>query len=135
MLNGERLNLHVSTLDTPALVGYGKDIANALQPDTHFLYLRGAVTDQVLQELLSEAHFANLTLVVEDGTRLFIKPSSLQKLRDRKVEIAVLNPMDVRVVCFNPTRADGQCLDSQPYLAEMRKKLPIPVVDLGPKNV
>lgn len=135
MLNGNGSNLSISTLDTPALVGHGKDIANALEPDTHFLYLQGALTDQVLQELLSEAHFANLTLVVEDGTRLFIKPSSLQKLRDRKVEIAVLNPLDVRMVCLNPTRADGQCLDSQPYLAEMRKKLPVPVVDLGPRNM
>ncbi len=135
MLNGERLNLHISTLDTPALVGYGKDIANALRPGTHFIYLQGALTNQVLQELLSETHFANLTLVVEDGTRLFIKQNSFQKLRDRKIEIAVLHPLDVRLVCLNPTRADGQCLDSQPYLAEMRKKLPLPVVDLGPKNV
>ncbi len=135
MLNGERSNWSISTLDTPALVGYGKDIANALQPDTRFLYLQGALTDQVLQELLSETNFANLTLVVEDGTRLFINSGSFQKLRDRKVNIAVLNPLNVRLLCFNPTRADGQWLDSQPYLAEMRKKLLIPVVDLGPKNV
>ncbi len=97
--------------------------------------MRGALTDQVLQELLSEANFANLTLVVEDGTRLFIEPGIVKKLRDRKVDLAVRNQLDVRLVCLNPTRADGQCLDPQPYLAEMRKKLQIPVVDLGPKNV
>jgi hypothetical protein len=135
MLNGKRSNLIVSTLDTPALVGYGKDIANAVKPETRFMYLKGAMTDQVIQELLSETNFTNLTLVVEDGTRLFIKPGSFQKLHDRKVDLAVLNPMDVRLVCLNPTCANGQNLDSQLYLAEMRKKLPIPVVDLGPRTV
>lgn len=135
MLNGKLPNFSVSTLDTPLLVGYGKDIANALLPDTRFLYTRGAMTDQVLQELLSEANFANLTLVVEDGTRLFIEPGIVKKLRARNVDLAVRNLLDVRLVCLNPTRADGQCLDAQPYLAEMRKKLQIPVVDLGPKNV
>jgi len=81
MLNSKGPNLNLSTLDTPALVGYGKDIANALRTDTCFLYLQGAVTDQMLQELLSEAHFANLTLMVEDGTRLFIKPLLVLLLR------------------------------------------------------
>lgn len=135
MLSGKVPNLDISTLDTPASVGYGKDIANALKPDTLFLYLQGAMTDQVLEELLSETNFANLTLVVEDGTRLFIKPNSYLKLRERRVDLAVLTPIDVRLVCLNPTRVDGQCLDSQPYLDEMRKKLPVPVVDLGPRNV
>jgi hypothetical protein len=135
LLNGKSPNLSVTTLDTPSLVGYGKDIANALLPDTRFLYTRGAMTDQVLQELLSEANFANLTLVVEDGTCLFIEPGIVKKLCARNVDLAVRNLLDVRLVCLNPTRTDGQCLDPQPYLAEMRKKLQIPVVDLGPKNV
>ncbi len=135
LLHGEGPDLSSSSLDTPSLVGYGKVIANALRPDTSYLFLKGAMTDQVLQELLGETNFNNLTLVVEDGTRLFIKPSSLHKIHDRKVTLAVLNPLDVRLVCLNPTRSNGQCLDSQQTLTELRKRIPIPVVDLGPKTM
>jgi hypothetical protein len=135
MLNGNKSDFSISFLDTPTLVGYGKVIASSLKPDTCYLYLQGAMTDQVLQELLSETNFANLTVVVEDGTRLFIKPGSFQKLRDRKVDIAVLYPLDVRLVCLNPTRSNGQCLDSELVLAELRKSIAIPVVDLGPRTM
>ena len=135
LLNGTQPNLRISTLNTPALVGFGQDIADALRPDTRFLYLQGALTEQVLQELLSVTNFAELTLVVEDGTRLFMKPGCFLKLRDRKIDLAVLNPLDVRLVCLNPTRADGQCIDSRFTLGEMRKKLSVAVVDLGPRSV
>ena len=135
MLNGNKPHCTITTLNIPTLVGYGKTIANKLKSDTTFLYLQGALTDLVLQELLSETNFNSLTLVVEDGTRLFIKPGSLHKLQGRKVNLAVINPLDVRLVCLNPTRSNGQCLDSQVLLAELRNDIAIPVVDLGPRTM
>lgn len=135
LLNGENAHFDISTLDIPSLVGYGKVIASALKPETCYLYVQGAMTDQVLQELLRETSFAKLTVIVEDGTRLFIKPGSTQKMRDRLVDLAVLNPLDVRLVCVNPTRSNGQWIDPEKLLAEMRKQIPIPVVDLGPRTM
>ena len=49
--------------------------------------------------------------------------------------INVYNAWAVRLVCLNPTRSNGQCLDSQQTLTELRKRIPIPVVDLGPKTM
>lgn len=132
LLNEKNSQFDISTLDIPSLVGNGKVIAGALKPETCLMYVRGAMTEQVLQEFLSENNFAKLTLIVEDGTRLFIKPNSTQKMRDRKVNLAVLNPLDVRLVCLNPTRSNGQWTDPEVLLTEMRKHIPIPVVDLGP---
>lgn len=135
MLHGHKPHFSVAVLNTPTLMGYGKVIANALEPDTCFLYLQGALTDQLLQELLSETNFANLTLVVEDGTRLFIKPGSFQKLRERNIFLAVMNPLDVRLVCLNPTRSNGQCLEPELLLGELRKTIAIPVIDPGPRTM
>ncbi len=135
ILNGNNSDMTLAILDTPTLVGNGKAIANKINADTSYLFLQGALTDQVLQELLSESYFANLTVVVEDGTRLFIKPASLQKLRDRSVELAVMNPLDVRLVCLNPTRSNGQYIEPELLLATLRKSIDVPVVDLGPKTM
>lgn len=135
LLNGKYSQFDISTLDIPSLVGHGKVIAGALKPETCYLYVQGALTEQVLQELLSETNFAKLTMIVEDGTRLFIKPGSTQKMRDRQVDLAVLNPLDVRLVCLNPTRSNGQWTEPEQLLAEMRKNIPIPVVDLGPRTM
>lgn len=135
VLDGKDNAWRSSTLKTPSLVGHGKDIAELLKPDTSFLFLKGAVTDQIVRELLAEPMFTELTLVVEDGTRFFLSPDCLFKLHDRKVDLAVLNPLDVRLVCLNPTCSNGICLEPDEALNQLRDRLTIPVVDLGPRNM
>lgn len=120
------------TMEIPSLVGHGKELAKKLVPGTRLLYLQGAITDQVLSELLKEAHFSRLTLVADDGTRILLKPEVVQKLRACDIDLAVLTPIDVRMVCLNPTRSNGLKLDSATMLEKMRSLLSIPVVDLGP---
>ena len=120
------------TMEIPSLVGYGKELAKKLTPGTRLFYLRGAITDQILSELLKEAHFSSLTLVVDDGTRILLKPEVVRKLRARDIDLAVLSPIDVRMVCLNPTRSNGLILDSATMLEKMQSLLKIPVVDFGP---
>ncbi len=136
LLNKVKDQSEILAIDLPSLVGFGQDISKELKENTYLLYLSGAVTDQVVIELLKEPNFANLKLVVEDGTRLFLKPETMRKLHNQKIELFVLNELDVRLVCLNPTRSNGQQLDPQPFLAALRQKITgIPVVDFGPANM
>lgn len=124
-----------SAVYLPSLVGYGEDISRELRQSTYLLFLRGAVTDQVITELLKEPYFSDLKLVVEDGTRLFLKPESTHKLQNRNIVLSVMDALDVRLVCLNPTRSNGQLLSPEPLLTALRQKITnIPVVDLGPAN-
>jgi len=124
------------TLNLPNLVGYGQDIAKELEKGSHSLFLRGAVTEMVVNELIKSENFRNITLVVEDGTRLFIKAESYRKLQFLNVKLSVLDPLDVRLVCLNPTTGSGQAQDPLPLLEALREKITdIPVLDLGPANV
>jgi hypothetical protein len=60
----------------------------------------------------------------------------MHKLQSRKIDLAVLEALDVRLVCLNPTRANGQLLNPEPFLEALRLKITnIPVVDLGPANL
>ncbi len=136
VLSKGKCQMECKAINLPSLVGFGQDISKELHKNTSVLFLRGAVTDQVIAELFKEPHFADLTLIVEDGTRLFIKPESMHKLRSRKVGLAVLDALDVRLVCLNPTRSNGQLQDPEPLLAALRLKITnIPVVDLGPATI
>lgn len=136
LLNEGKHQIEWKAIDLPSLVGFGQSISNELKKNTSILFLRGAVTDQVIIELLKEPHFSNLDLVVEDGTRLFLKPETANKLQSRKIELAVIDALDVRLVCLNPTRSNGQLLNPEPLLAALRQKITnIPVVDLGPATV
>jgi hypothetical protein len=128
--------LRVTAINLPSLVGSGQEISDKLRKNTSLLFLQGAITDHVVNELLKEPHFTDLKLVVEDGTRLFIKPETMRKLLNQKIKLQVLNALDVRLVCLNPSRPSGQLLDPEPFLAALRQKITtIPVVDLGPANM
>jgi hypothetical protein len=74
-------------------------------------------------------------LFVEDGTRLFIEPGIVKKLRDRKVDLAVRNNwMYAWFASIRPVLMDNALIRSL-TLRKCEKNCKIPVVDLGPKNV
>ncbi len=125
----------IKTLETPSLVGFGNEIADQLKKGTTYLFLRGAVTDQVIIQLLKEANFRDLTLIAEDGTRLFLKPETIRKLQCKGIELAVLNSLDVRLVCLNPTRSNNQLVDSEKLLLSLQEAINVPVADFGPANM
>lgn len=136
LLSNSKHKVECKAIELPSLVGFGQNISIELKKSTSVILLRGAVTDQVVCELLKEPHFADLLLVVEDGTRLFLKPETAYKLQSRKIELAVTDSLDVRLVCLNPTRSNGQLLNPKPLLEALRQKIThIPVVDLGPANM
>lgn len=136
VLNHGKKQPEVVSILLPSLVGFGQEISKELHKNTDLLFLRGAVTDLVITELLRESHFVDLKLVVQDGTRLFIKLDTMRKLHHRKIDLVVLDALDVRLVCLNPTRSNGQLLDPLPMLRALRQKITnIPVVDLGPSNL
>ncbi len=125
----------VEILETPSLVGFGDEISEKIVDGTDFLFLKGAITDQVINQLFKEETFKNLTLIAEDGTRLFLKHETTRKLFSKKIDIKVLNPLDVRLVCLNPTHSNNQVIISERLLAELQQSINVPVVDFGPANM
>lgn len=95
------------------------------------LFLRGAVTDRVFRPLLKRSG-RKLLLIVEDGTRLFISPSSLEEAERAELRIEVLHPISLRMISLNPMREDGSLADSAELLRLFESELDLPVRDLGP---
>lgn len=126
--NGQTL---IQKLKLPTLLGHSFEIAALISEGIQHLFLRGAITDEVINELLKDKHFRHLTLSVEDGTRLFINSRTLKRLKSRKINCAVLHPLQVNLICFNPSRSDGAPVDSMAMQTALRQVTNIPVVDLG----
>lgn len=125
----------IESLQLPTLLGHALDISTLIGKETQTLVLRGAITDSVIHELLKEPNFQQLTLVAEDGTRLFINEKTLKQLKTRKINLAVLHPLDVRMICLNPSRSDGAPVDGIALQAALQTISDIPVFDLGPALV
>ncbi|HZK28632.1 MAG TPA: hypothetical protein VFD19_00270 [Clostridia bacterium] len=118
-------------LELASLVGSGKQVAEALQPEDRLLLVRGAVTDRMVTELLSTDAMSGMTLAAEDGTRFFIGEKSLAKVKHRQVKLAVLHELILPLVCVNPMRRDGSLADSDELVGALSAVIDRPVADLG----
>ena len=122
-------------LELASLIGSGKQIAAALQPEDTLLLVSGAVTDRVVTELLASDSLSGMTLAAEDGTRFFLDEKSLARLEHRGVKLAVLHQLLLPLVCVNPMRRDGSFTDSDELVRALSAVIDRPVVDLGPALV
>ncbi len=97
--------------------------------------LRGVITDRYIKELLKDECFKDLTLVVEDGTRIFLDRITIRRLEQKKIKIRVLTTVDLRLISANPTDANGTLYSSEDMVAAIKRALPekskIPVHDYG----
>ncbi len=118
-----------------SIIGEGKTIAAELQQNDTVLLLRGAITDKVLEPLLSEGSFVNITLAAEDGTRFFLGDRVLQQLKQRSVNLAVLSELSLPLICINPMRKDGSMVRREEMLETIESVVDIPVCELGPAIV
>lgn len=123
------------SLPLGSVIGEGKTIALELRKDDTALLLRGAITDNVLEYLLSDSDFADMTLVAEDGTRFFLSDKALRQLRQRSVDLAVLSELSLPLICVNPMRRDGSTVEREDILEAIKSVVDIPVCELGPALV
>ena len=123
------------SLPLGSVIGEGKTIALELRRDDTALLLRGAITDNVLEYLLSDSAFADMTLVAEDGTRFFLSDKAVRQLRQRSVDLAVLSELSLPLICVNPMRRDGSTVEREDILEAIKSVVDVPVCELGPALV
>ncbi|MDO5016379.1 MAG: hypothetical protein Q4E09_05185 [Eubacteriales bacterium] len=114
------------------LLGQPNLLLDLVTDNTYLVYLTGALTDSLLQALLRTDLAAGSKLVVEDGSKLFLSPASLERLRVREIELCALNALDVRFISYNPRGRYGHLLADPALLWELEAQLSLPVLDLGP---
>ncbi|NLA96428.1 MAG: hypothetical protein GX838_06270 [Clostridiaceae bacterium] len=119
-------------LEMPALVGHERQVAEALLPDDRVLLLRGAVTERLVDALLSTRGVQGMTWAAEDGTRFFITGRTLARLKRQKVKLAVIHELTLPAIFVNPARRDGSQVDGKALRETVRAVVDLPVFELGP---
>ena len=122
----------VRVLEMPSLVGHERQVAESLLPDDRVLLLRGAVTERLVDALLSAGGIRGMTLAAEDGTRFFITARTLARLERQKVKLAVIHELQLPAIFVNPARRDGSLADEKALVKAIRSLVDLPVFEMGP---
>lgn len=104
-------------------------IVHELTPEAKYLVINGPLTDKLAQAIIkNRKRFNNLTLVLKNGTNIFIKEKTLQQLRLAKIDLKVLDYIKVEAIAMNPNSLYKQ-FDSETLVNKMREKTDVFVYD------
>lgn len=140
---GSPLNDKLQALENGIYTIVGDDISNtqirsAILPDNQkelfanatVIYASGAVTNRLLDTLRVQKNIADITLVVQDFTRIFATQQSYNAYVAKGGRIKVLKKTNLLAVCVNPFSPQGYTHDAGLLCEMLQQKTIIPVYDI-----
>ncbi len=111
-------------------LGNSKIIDDAINQDTKYIYIPGALTDSVVCDItpqkLKQVHF-----ILKDPTKIFMRPTEWGFKRKKGFRVSVLKNIKVAAITVNPWAPLGYSFDSDTLVEEMKKVLPgMPIIDV-----
>ena len=108
----------------------GNTLNELIDENTEVLYIPGALTAGLLAKV-DMPKLRNITLVVKDPTRIFIKPVPWKRLKRIGMKMEVLKSIEVCAITVNPFAPQGYSFDSGELIDVMEKAIPgIPIIDV-----
>ncbi len=108
-----------------------KEVLEHVDSSTGYILVNGAVTDKLLQDLLSLRELLkNITLIVKDSTKLIISEEAYNKFIFLGGNIKVLKENSLVAVTINPTSPQGYDFPSHIFKEKLQEKLSIPVINI-----
>lgn len=110
-----------------------KEIADVLDEKAQLLVIKGALTDNLLENLMRlTSKYKGLTILVEDGTKLFLSKSTFNKFKKKGGILKVINPIKITAITINPISPEGYKFNRSKFLSLLKQNINIPIYDLGP---
>jgi len=125
----------IKVLELLTALGSEKEINQNLTENIKHIVINGSVTDQLLENLMkSIKKYKNITILVEDATKLFITEKVFEKFKKKGGKLKVLNPIKIIAITVNPTSPTGINFNKTQFLELLKEKIAIPIYDLGPSD-
>ena len=88
-----------------------------------FLVLDGALTDSLAESLIFEHEAGDCTIIVRDGTRVFLNSRNMKLLKRRSISLRVYEPITLLAVTVNPSSPYGSGVQSDLLVETMKGSL------------
>lgn len=109
----------------------GKKINELVDEKTDYVFIKGAVTTSLLQDMGENKFLRGIKIIIEDGTKIFTDVNVWNELRRKGLKVETLNAVNVIAVTLNPVSPAGYFFDSAVFKTEMKKYLPgVKIVDV-----
>lgn len=109
----------------------GKKILERIDENTTHVYLKGAVTSNMLKSISESKYLRKFSVVVEDGTKIFTEVNVWNDLKRKGLKLCAVDSINVIGVTLNPVSPTGYFFDSAEFLGKMKDYLPgVKIIDV-----
>lgn len=117
------------------IIGNEKMIVEQITDTTDIIYTGGAITDVFIDLLLRNLKLkAKPTILVQDGTKLFVSAANLARLKTKGIKVCVMNEINVIALTVNPYSANEYVIGSPQMIQMLQKYIKIPIFDVMEKG-
>lgn len=108
-----------------------KKISEKIDENTDCIFIKGAITNDLLKVIFDNEYSKDIKYAVEDGTKIFVDLKVWRDLRHKGLKMFVLNKTEVIAVTVNPVSPAGYFFDSMEFIAKLSHCIPeIKIIDV-----
>lgn len=123
----------VTTLfDIKTALGSGRKIAEAVNENTRYIVIKGALINKTLRDFIEATDYARqIEWVIRDATRLFLDALEWKYILRAGIAITVMSEVELLAITANPTSPYSYSYDPDAFLEGLREKIEdIPVINV-----
>ncbi len=120
----------VEALNLKTGLGGSRFIDEAIDGDTKYVYIPGALTNSVVADI-SPKKMKQVEFILKDPTKIFIGTMDWGQLRKRGFRVKVMKNIKVAAITVNPWAPGGYTFDSEALIEAFKEALPgLPIIDV-----
>ena len=120
----------IESLDLKTGLSAGKFLDEAIDEETDYIYIPGALTNSVVSDI-HPSKMKKTKFILKDPTKIFIDVMHWQQLRKKGFTVKVLENIEVAALTVNPHSPEGYSFEHDALLKAMRSAISeIPVIDV-----
>lgn len=122
----------VEKLNVKTALNCGNIIGDHIREDSKYVVLPGSLVKNTVKDLYQTTkRYKDVTLVVKDGTKIFIEPKDWMRFMKYGIKVQVLNSINLIAITTNPYAPQGYYFDSREFLNKMKNYITdVPVMDV-----
>ncbi|MBQ2161430.1 MAG: hypothetical protein II444_06325 [Firmicutes bacterium] len=117
-------------LDLITGLGAAREIDDAIEEDTKYIFIPGAFTNSVVADI-SSRHLKQVEFILKDPTKIFMNIMDWGQLRKKGFKVKVLKNIEIAAITVNPWAPQGYTFDSDLLIESMKALIPdMPIIDV-----
>ncbi|NVM46330.1 MAG: hypothetical protein HWN79_15580 [Candidatus Lokiarchaeota archaeon] len=119
-------------LEESTALGSSKEIFNHLTTEAKYLVIKGAITDSILDEFVTNKKVKGFTVIATDPTKLFISKQVFYKFIKKGGCLKVLDRINLIAITVNHTSPLGYEFENNQFIKLLQERIDVPIFNLGP---